>query len=78
MFCSSNPSDGSLIQLVTNAAFLYTQIGKVQEVTDQRILPILRLLLLICNLQKLRVLAILLEPLAHARLELTPVDAKDS
>ena len=35
------------------------------------------LLLFICNLQELCVLAILYEPLAHARLVLTPMDAKD-
>ena len=35
------------------------------------------LLLLRCNLQELCVLAILKAPLAHARLVLTPVDAKD-
>ena len=59
-----------------------TQIRKVQEVSDQRLLPILSalelesLLLSICSLQGLCGLAI---PWNHllTRLVLTPVDAKD-
>ena len=60
---------------------LYTQLGKVQEITDQRILPILwrlnwnHFLPLIYNLRELFGPAIPLEPPAHARLVRTQVVA---
>ena len=47
------------------------------HVADTEVVELESLLLLICNFQELCVLAILQEPLAHARLVLTPVDAND-
>ena len=61
---------------------LCTQMGKVQKVTNQRMLSILRRLscyypCLGCSLRALFELATPWEPLAHARVVLTPVDAKE-